>query len=140
MTYNEIKELLKSVRSKKSRLKALQEYIAEERALIEGVGAVRYDKVSVISSPGNSTEERYAKLIDKLARLEERFDSLFDEMCAEEDTLAELMQGLPAVEYEVVLNRYLRGISVRDTAKIMGYCDDTIKYHQRQAYKKMSKN
>ena len=41
MTYEEIKNLLKSVRSKKSRLLAMQSYIEEERQLMLGVSATQ---------------------------------------------------------------------------------------------------
>lgn len=138
MTYNEVQNLLKNVRSKKSRLKALQSYIAEERALIEGVGAVNSDNLGVVSSVQNGTEERYIKHMDRLTRLQARFDELFDEMCAEEDKLAELMQRLSPTEYEVILNRYLRGLSRYRTARIMNYSDEGIKTIQERAITKMS--
>lgn len=139
MTSEEIKELLKNVRSKKSRLKALQSYIDEQRALIENVGAVNSDSLGVVSSAQNGTEERYAKHMDRLVQLQSRFDTLFDEMCEEEDKLNELMQRLPPTEYEVILNRYLRGMSRIRTAQIMGYSEDGLKDVQKRAIKKMSK-
>lgn len=139
MTTEEIKGLLRNVCSKKSRLKALQSYIDEQRALIEGVGAVKYDSVRVKSSPGNGTEERYTKYMDKLRQLQDRFDKLFDSMCEEEDRLNKLMEKLSPTEYEVILNRYLRGFSRYETAKLMGYSDDGIKSAQKRALKKMSR-
>lgn len=139
MTNEEIKNLLRNVRSKKSRLKALRAYIDEERALIEGVGAVGYDSLGVVSSVQNGTEERYIKHLDRLKELQMRFDTLFDEMCAEEDRLCELMQGLSPTEYEVILNLYMRGLPRRKTARIMHYSEDNIKYLRSQAIKKMSK-
>ena len=139
MTYNEILNLCKSVCSKKSRLKALQSYIGEERALIENVGAVNSDSLGVVSSAQNGTEERYAKHMDRLVQLQSRFDALFDEMCEEEDKLNELMQRLSPTEYEVILNRYLRGMSVLKTARIMDYSEGGIKHIQERAFKKMIK-
>ena len=139
MTGEEIKNLLRTVRSKKSRLKALRAYIDEERALIEGVGAVEYDSRGVVSSVQNETEKRYVRHLSRLNQLEERFDILFDEMCAEEDRLCELMQGLSPTEYEVILNLYLRGLPRRKTARIMGYTEDGIKDIRKRFIKKMSK-
>lgn len=139
MTYNEVLNLCKSVRSKKSRLKAIQLYVAEERALIENVGAVNSDSLGVVSSAQNGTEERYTMHMDRLIQLQSRFDALFDEMCAEEDNLAELMKCLSPTEYEVILNRYLRGLSRLRTAQIMGYSEDGLKDIQKRAIKKMSK-
>ncbi len=139
MTYEEVKNLLRNVRSKKSMLSALQSHIAEERALIENIGAVRYDSLRVKSSPINGTEERYTKYMDKLRELQDRFDKLAGDMCEEEDKLAKLMERLSPIEYEVILNRYLRGLSRYETAKLMDYSDDGIKSAQRRALRKMSK-
>jgi DNA-directed RNA polymerase specialized sigma subunit len=138
MTYDEVKELLKSLRSKKSRLKALQTYIAEERVLMTGLSGVNYEKISVVTSPGNVAEERYAKHLDRICTLQGMFDDLFDEMCKEEEALSTAMKKLTQTEYEVVLNRYMRGISRKETADIMGYSDDGIKSASRRAIKKMS--
>lgn len=139
MTYEEIKDLLKSVRSKKSRLLAMQEYIAEERQLMLGVNSPQFDGVAVMHSQENGPEERVIKFIDRLNKWKERYDKLFEEMCAEEDLLCELMQKLSPDEYEVILNRYLQGFSRRKTADLMGFTEDGIKSIQRRAFKKMSK-
>lgn len=139
MTYEEVKNLLKSVRSKKSRLLAMQEYIAEERRIMLGVTSPQFDGVSVKHSQENGPEERVIKFIDRLNKWKERYDKLFEEMCAEEDNLAEMMSKLSPEEHEVILNRYLRGISRRKTADLMGFTEDGIKSIQRRALKKMSK-
>ena len=139
MTYEEVKNLLKNIRGKKSRLKALKSYIDEERALIEGIGAVSYDKVAVKTSQNNSTEERYIKYLDRLKDLQNRFDVLMDDMCQEEDIINDLMKRLSPTEYEVILNRYLRGLSVNKTARIMNYSVDGIYDIQERSIKKMCK-
>ena len=139
MTYEEIKSLLRSVRSKKSRLKSLQAYILEERALMSGVRGMDFEETRVVTTPKNANEERYAKHLDRLLKWQELYDALFDEMCREEDLLAELMTVLSPTEYEVILNRYMAGISRRKTAELMNYEDDTINNIQRRAVKKMSK-
>lgn len=140
MTYEEIKSMLKNIRGKKARLKSLQLYISEERALIEGVSAINYDKLTVKTSQGNGTEERYIKYLDRLKDLQDRFDALMDDMCKEEDIINDLMKALSPTEYEVILNRYFRGLSVSKTARIMNYSIDGIKDLQSRAIKKMSKN
>ena len=140
MTYDEVKTLLHNIKSKKSRLKAIKIYIAEERALMDGIGALDYESSKVVSSPQNSTEERYARHLERINNLQKRFDALFGEMCAEEEIVAKLMEKLSATEYEVILNRYLRGLSVRKTANLMNYSEDGLKDIQSRAIKKMSKN
>lgn len=140
MTYDEIKNLLKSVRSKKSRLLAMQAYIEEERQLIFGVSSPQYDSVLVVHSQANGTEERMAKYIDRYNDWKARYDKLFDEMCAEEDLLCEKMQTLSPKEYEVILNRYMKGLSARKTGELMHYEEQTVKNICREAIKKMAKN
>lgn len=140
MTEIEVKQLLKSVRSKKSRLLSLQRYINEERSLMGGVSAVDYGKERVQGSGGNGVEERYIKHADRIAKAQKLYDKLFDEMCAEEDELGRRMERLTPTEYEVILNRYMRGISVRRTADIMGYEPTSIYPIQRRAFCKMAKD
>lgn len=120
--------------------KALQAYINKERALVGGVGAVNYDKVSVDSSSGNSTEERYIKEMDRLKDLQQRYDLLYDDLCQDEEKIFNLMKMLSPTEYEVILNRFLRGLTRVKTACLMNYSEDNIKHLQNQAIKKMSKN
>ena len=139
MTYNEVKELLESVRRKKSRLNALQLYITEQRALIENLGAVDYEAIRVKATQGNSTEARYARYIERLSKLQEEFANFFDEMCEDEDKLSAAMVSLNPQEYEVILNRYMRGLTRSKTAKVMGYTIDGIKSATSRAIKKMSK-
>lgn len=139
MTYEEVKNLLKNIRGKQARLKAVLSYIIERRALIEGVGAVNYDKVSVKSSPGNSTEERYVREMDRLKDLQQRYDVLHEDLCKDDELIFELMKALDAEEYEVILNRYLRGLSPRKTAKLMNYSEEWVYLTQRTAIEKMSK-
>lgn len=140
MTYEEVKSLLKNIRGKQARLKAVLSYINERRALIESVGAVNYEKVSVKSSPGNSTEERYVREMDRLKDLQQRYDMLHEDLCKDEALIFELMKCLLPTEYEVVLHRYLKGLTVRKTANIMHYEDDTIRKICYRAIKKMAQN
>lgn len=139
MTYEEVKNLLRNMRAKKARLETLLLYIKARRSLMDGVGAVNYDKVSVESSPGNSTEERYIKELDRLKDLQQRYDLLYDDLCQDEEKIFDLMQRLSPTEYEVILNRYLRGLSRYKTARLMNYSDEGIKTIQERAIKKMSK-
>lgn len=138
MTYKEVQSLLKNLRGKKARLESLQSYINERRALLDGVGTVNYDKLVVKSTPGNSTEERYVKEMDRLNDLQQRYNLLYDDFCKDEERVFDLMEQLPPTEYEVILNRYLRGLSRYKTAIIMGYSLDGLKDIQTRAIRKMS--
>lgn len=138
MTEIEVKQLLKSVRSKKSRLLSLQRYINEERSLMGGVSAVDYGKNPVQGSGGNGVEERYIKHADRIAKAQKLYDKLFDEMCEEEDELGRRMERLTPTEYEVILNRYMRGISARGVSLIFPYSEANIYKIQSKAIRKMS--
>lgn len=137
MTYKEVKNLLKSVLSKKSRLLSLKDYIAEERQLVLGVSSPQFDNVSVSHSQENGPEERIVKYIDRYNKWKERYDKLFEELCAEEDKLCVMMEKLSPVEYEVILNRYLKGLSIRKTANLMNYEENTVKSTCQRAIRKM---
>lgn len=139
MTYEEVKSLLRSVRSKKSRLKALQSLIAEEHAMMVGVTGISYEATKVTTTPKNASEERYIKHLDRVMKWQAIYDELLDEMCREEDLLAEMMTVLTPTEYEVLLNRYMAGLPRRKTAEIMNITEEGIKKAQSRAIKKMIK-
>lgn len=140
MTYKEVQNLFKNLQGKKSRLQTLLLYINERRTLMDGVGAVNYDKVSVDSSPGNSTEERYIKEMDRLKDLQKHYELLYDDFCKDEELAFNLMRKLSPTEYEVILHRFLEGVSCQKTANLMHYSIDGLKDVQSRAIKKMSKN
>lgn len=139
MTYEEVKELLKSVRSKKRRLLQLKEYISSERALLTTPGSQKLSEPTVMGSQDNGIEKLYAAHMDTIRKWEDVYNDLFSEMCIEEDKLSVAMQTLSPVEFEVILNRYMLGFSRRKTADTMGYSEDGIKTVIRRAMKKMTK-
>ena len=140
MTYKEVQNLFKNLQGKKQRLETLLVYINGRRSLMDGVGAVNYDKVSVESSHSNNTEERYVKEMDRLKDLQKHYDLLYDDFCKDEELAFNLMRKLSPTEYEVILHRFLEGLSRYKTATLMNYSEDNIKYLQREAIKKMSKS
>ncbi len=139
MTYKEVQSLLQNLKGKKARLKAMQSYINKEREQLEGVSAVKYDKLVVKASQCNGTEARYIKCIDRLNDLVNRYDELTEDLHNDENSIFNLMQKLSPTEYEVILNRFLRGLTCTKTARIMGYSIDGIKDAQTRAIRKMSK-
>ena len=141
MKVEKVKRRLKSVRDLKVRLLALQRRIDELADEMSGVGAVDYSKVKVKSSPGNSTENRYIKLADRLKDLQNQYNTLFDELNAVEDDLGERMKRLNPTEYQVIYERYLKGIrpfSIRKAADKFGYTYESLQKLQQRAFKKMA--
>ncbi len=139
MTYKEVQSLLQNLKGKKARLKAMQMYINKEREQLEGVSAVKYDKLIVKASQCNGTEARYIKSMDRLNDLENRYDDLMEDLHNDEKLIFRLMESLSPTEYEVILNRFLRGLSRLKTARIMNFSVDGIKDAQARAIKNMSR-
>ena len=139
MTYKEVQNLFKNLQGKKQRLETLLVYINGRRSLMDGVGAVNYDKVSVDNFHGNSTEARYIKEMDRLKDLQKHYDLLYDDFCKDEERAFNLMRKLSPTEYEVILHRFLEGLSRYKTARLMNYSDEGIKTIQERAIIKMSR-
>lgn len=141
MTVDSVKRKLKKVRNLKVRLMALEQRINELAEEIDGISAVDYSKVKVRASNGNSVEDRYIKRADRLKDLQDQYNAIFDELCALEDELGERMKRLNPTEYQVLFERYMKGIrllSLSGAAKKFGYSVDGIKTIQKRAFKKMA--
>lgn len=139
MTYKEVQNILQNIRGKKHRVDSLGALIRKEREQLEGVSAVKYDKLTVKSSQDNGTESRYVKSMDRINDLERHYDDLIHDVHNDEKMIFQLMEKLSPTEYEVILNRFLRGLSRVKTARLMNYSEDNVKHLQRQALKKMCK-
>ena len=141
MTVETVKRKLKSVRNLKVRLMALEQRINEIDEEIDGVSAVDYGKEKVKSSNGNAIESRYIRQMDRLKDLQCEYDAIFNDLCAVEDELGERMKRLNPTEYQVVYERYMKGIRLlplNGAAKKFGYSLDGIKTIQKRAFKKMA--
>ncbi len=143
MTVEKVKRKLKSVRSLKVRLLALQQCIKELAEEISGVTAVDYSKVKVKASPTNFVEARYIKQADRIKALQTEYEDIFDELCAVEDELGEKMKRLNPTEYKIIYERYIHGIypvSIKNMAHKLGsgYSVDMVKKAQQRAFKKMA--
>lgn len=140
MTYLEVQNVLQNIRGKKRRVKAVGDYIRRAREELDGVSAVNYDKLVVKSAQDNGTEARYIKALDRLNDLEKHYDDLNEDIHNDENLIFRLMERLSPTEYEVILHRFLEGLTVNRTARVMHYQPDGIKDAQTRAIKKMSKN
>lgn len=140
MTYKEIQNILQNICGKKHRVDSLGVLIRKEREQLEGVSAVKYDKLTVKSSQDNGTETRYVKSMDRINDLERHYDDLMEDIHNDEKRIFHLMQKLSPTEYEVILNRFLNGFSRPKIARIMNYTVDGVKDIQSRAIRKMSKS
>ncbi len=140
MTAEEVMAILKGVKNKKAKLYAMRRHIDSERYLLSGCGAIDYSKVMVKSSQGNAAEDRYAKMLDRIQKLEEDFTELCNQMQEQEDELRDAMESLPPEQYAVILDHYMN-----EPKKTVGqiavtlYCsEETVKYRQKIACKKLA--
>ena len=142
MTVEAVKRKLKSVRSLKVRLLALQQRMDELSKEIDGISAVDYSKERVKSSNGNSVEDRYIRRVDRLRSLQDEYNAIFCEFCAVEDELGERMKRLNPTEYEVINLRYIKDLHpmpIMRLADKLGYTYESIQKIQQRAFKKMIK-
>lgn len=141
MTVETVKSKLKSVRNMKVRLMALQHCKNELAEGMDGICAVDYSKERVKLCGGNSVEERYIRRMDRLIDLQHEYDAMFDELCAVENELSERMTRLNPTEYQVIYERYMKGVRIvtlNSIARKFGYSIDGIKTMQKRAFKKMA--
>lgn len=141
MTPEQIKRKLKSVRSLKLHMFALQQKIMELEEDIAGISAVDYGKIKVKESSRNCVEDRYLKRADRLKKLQDDYDCIFKELCELEDELGERMKRLNPSEYEVIRMRFLNGlkpVSIRTVSNVLGYTYESVQKIQQRAFKKMT--
>lgn len=136
MTYDEAKELLKSISSKKRLLRAMQRRLDEELAQATSLKGFAYDVPKVKGGEGTPAQERYAVHIEKLQK---DFDRVFSEMCAAEDMLSDGLSALSPVEQSIVVDRYMNGKSWRQIEREYGYTHDGAMSMHRRAVKKIMK-
>ena len=118
MTYGELKKKLEELRGKKRRLKQLEMQIAEEKASIDGVQAVNYERASVQGGTSSPIQQRY---IEHMERLCADRNKVLDEVFALEDFLADHMEDLEEVERNMLTDRYMNGKSWRKIQEEYGY-------------------
>lgn len=136
MTYEEAKELLKSLEHKKKLCRAKQRQISEEKAQIS-IAAVDYSRERVQGgSEGNSAQQRYAERMEKLSA---DFDKLLDETFAIEDMLVSRLGELSEIEQTIMIERYMHGKSWRQIERDYEYSIDGVYKINSRAIKKISK-
>ena len=137
MTYEEAKELLKSLEHKKKLCRAKQRQISEEQAQI-GIAAIDYSRERVQGGgDGNSLQQRYAERMEKLAM---DYDRLLDETFAIEDLLSSHLSDLSSIEQSIMVDRYMNGKSWKQIERDYGYSIDGVYKINNRAIKKISKS
>ena len=111
-------------------IRNLDERIQELRHRMTSVGAIRYDKISVQSSPDDPMSTNIAKLIDseqKLLQLEADLSELQVE-------ILEKLKRMDSDLYRTILTmRYLHGKQLRKIAEEINYSEGYVLKLHRQA-------
>lgn len=105
--------------------KSLQLEIEALRYQAEGVGAIRYDKDKVQTSPQNFMEIALIDAAQKVLELEESLAQL-DDMKTEAYHIVKLMGNED--ERTFLINHYLNGISIQDLIILMGMSERKLYY------------
>lgn len=99
------------------------------RAKAEGLGAIRYDKDRVQTSPQDTMSDAVIKLIECVDGLEEKHVELVEQRMKAD----ELMEFLDDEQRAVIDMYFFQRKSIYQIGKIMNYCDRTIKYRMNAA-------
>lgn len=126
MTFEEVNRLLREYKSNKKLLDAEQRRIQELRASITDLRATDYSRENVCKS--HEPNAYMESILDRIARLERRANTLIQNIFDIEDIIADNMDNLTPLESAIVIDRYMNGMSMRKICEI---------YHfeERQPYR-----
>lgn len=121
---SEIKRMEEKIRNRKNNLKELE-------TQCEGVGAIRYDKDKVQSSPRNLQEELLVKYIDLQREINEEIFKLEKRKI---ETLREIDSLSDRLDAAILCMRFVEGKSWRDIANDLHYDAGYIRNRAKKAY------
>lgn len=137
MTFDEIKGKLKEYTGLKKLLEAKQTQISELREGLTAIRATDYAKEKVCSS---GSLDYIETILDRIARLEGRANTLMQRIFDIEDLIAENMDELSDVEQAIVIDRYMNDMSWSQICKKYHYAERQPYNILNSALKKMAKN
>ena len=131
MTENQIiaKQFLFKVAYLPMEIESLMLEIEVMRARAEGLGAIRYDKDRVQTSPQDTMSDAVIRLIEFVDGLEHKHVELVEQRMRAD----ELMEFLDEEQKAVVDMYFFQHKSVYQIARIMHYSERTIKYRMSAA-------
>lgn len=122
------KEYMHNIRQIRRRIRLLEEQIERDTILAAGVGAIRYDKINVQTSPvADRMADIIAKIIETTTKLKEEIHLL---QIKEEECIGLLVQI--DEQYERLLTyHYLDGYDWLEVAGLMHYTNERYCYEVR---------
>ncbi len=133
MKEQEIHNSLKLLNTKRKKILELKERIAEAAIYISGSS---WSSPKVTGGTYITPQEKY---LERTERLKNQFAKALDEYGDLECKMFSLMDALSPCGWQVILNRFFLGMSVKKAANVMGYSVYYIAECQADAIKVMSK-
>ena len=137
MTFEEVNRLLREYKSNKKLLDAEQRRIQELRASITDLRATDYSRENVCKSREPSAYME--SILDRIARLERRANTLIQNIFDIEDMIADNMDNLTPLEQAIVIDRYMNCWSLTKICKKYNYCERQVRRIIVTAKRKMTK-
>lgn len=113
MTNTEVRQYLGQILECEREIRRYKERLYELRVQAGGVGAIRYDKDKVITSPDNMME----KAIVKVCEVEERIEQKIAEKTIKQVNLTEQIEAVEGKGAEVLYQRYVNMKSLEQIAR-----------------------
>lgn len=137
MTFEEVNRLLREYKSNKKLLDAEQRRIQELRASITDLRATDYSRENVCKS--HEPNAYMESILDRIARLERRANTLIQNIFDIEDMIADNMVNLTPLESAIVIDRYMNGMSMRKICEKYDYAESQPYKILKRAVKRMGK-
>lgn len=137
MTFEEVNRLLREYKSNKKLLDAEQRRIQELRASITDLRATDYSRENVCKS--HEPNAYMESILDRIARLERRANTLIQNIFDIEDMIADNMDNLTPLESAIVIDRYMNGMSMRKICEKYDYAESQPYKILKRAVKRMGK-
>ncbi len=136
MTYDEAKNLLKSLTDKRKLYRVKERMLAEAINESPTISAVRYDGIHVDGGENTPVQQRY---IERVERLENERDKAFTEMCDIEDYISRNLSLLSPIEQTIIIERYMNGKSWKKLEREYCYSQQNLYVIHQKAIKNFSK-
>lgn len=141
MSYEEVRDLLKSIKRNRSLLRTIERKLTEDDRFIF-ISAIDYSRPSVKGRMGKPKQEEYCEFKERLERkhkaLCEQAEKLTLEIFIAEDTINNAIAILTPLEQDIIISSYMNGQGDSTIARQKNYSLSHIKRLKNKAVKKMS--
>ena len=135
MTEQEILRTLELLKAKRVKIIELQERIKAEAAIKDGLTGIAYSSPKLSGGTFITPQERYCERIEHLQGVYNRIYSEYEKMA---NPILDRMKRLQPTQWQVLINRFFRGMSVKRTAEVMCFSAYNVSIEQKEAVKKLS--